>query len=146
MVLTAADLLLDCLQTCSWPAVESRSALGPRHRCFDVCQIREGSILQSCWRPKLHSQIAPRPTRSASPPGPTNCDVTSFVAGSIFVSGLPRLVTQTAPEPMAMSPPAPGISNSIVATTRLAPTSIRETVPSSWLSTQTEPKPTARNR
>src|SRR5262250_568540 len=54
------------------------------------------------------SHTDPWPTRIASPPGPSNLLVTSFVIGSMRVTGTFRDVTQTDPSPAAMSPPVPG--------------------------------------
>lgn len=97
-------------------------------------------------RPKLESQTEPRPARTASPPFPMNRAVTWFVAGSIRDRGWPREVTQTIPSPVVMSPPRPGGCTSITEITRLLPGSSRDTVPSSWLSTQTAPRPATRKR
>jgi hypothetical protein len=54
----------------------------------------------------------------------------ALVAGSIFDSGLPMAVTQTAPSPTAISPPAPGTPTSMVADTLLVAGSTRVTLPS----------------
>src|SRR5579864_6828165 len=55
-------------------------------------------------------------------------------------------VTQIEPSPAAISPPLPGTPTSIVAVTLLVFGSIRDTLPSPWQSTQTEPSPVVKNR
>src|SRR5689334_5475938 len=82
----------------------------------------------------------------ASPPLPKNCCTTALVAGSIRDSGKSNDVTHTDPSPTAMSPPGPGTPTSIVAETLSVPGSMRDTVPSPWLSVHTAPAPTAMNR
>ena len=108
-----------------------------------VLHVRDLSDLSSTlhetrdWR----ATASRGPTRKASPPFPTYCVTTRLVAGSIFESGLPMAVTQTAPSPTAISPPAPGTPTSMVADTLLVAGSTRDTLPSPWLSVQTLPKP-----
>src|SRR5207247_7904871 len=99
--------------------------------------MRRGSSRQMLPARMLVSQTDPRPTRTESPPGPTNCCATVLLDGSIRESGNPNDVTHTDPSPAAISPPPPGTPASIVATTLLVFGSIRETEPSPWLSAQT---------
>src|SRR6185295_18691013 len=77
---------------------------------------------------------------------PTNCCATLLVDGSIRVIGNLKSVTQTEPSPAAISPPGPTRPALIVATTLLVFGSMREIVPSPWLSVHTPPSPTVRNR
>src|ERR1035441_7238496 len=95
-----------------------------------VAAIRLGSIRHTVPASKFDSHTEPRPTRSASPPLPTNCCTTLLVAGSIREIGNPNDVTQTDPSPAAMSPPSPGTPTSMVATTLLVLASILVTDPS----------------
>src|SRR4051812_991542 len=92
------------------------------------------------------TQIQPRPARIESPPSPKNCCATLFVDGSMRVIGYSNVVTHTEPSPAAISPPPPGTPASIVATTLLVLGSTRVIEPSPWLSVQTPPSPTVRNR
>src|SRR3954447_20704293 len=70
---------------------------------------------------------------------------TLLVAGSIRDTSELLTRAQTAPWPTAMSPPYTFQSTSIVAAIAFVAGSIRITVPSSLLSTQTAPSPVARN-
>jgi len=79
---------------------------------------------------KSVSQTDPCPTRTESPPSPKNCWTTELVAGSIRVSGICNIVTQTDPSPAEISPPPPGRPASIVATSFLVLMSTREILPS----------------
>ena len=69
-----------------------------------------------------------------------------LVAGSMRDSGNSNDVTHTDPSPTAISPPPPGTPTSIVATTLLVFGSMRDTLPSPWLSVHTAPAPTAMKR
>src|SRR5713226_7458821 len=62
------------------------------------------------------------------------------------VTGFPSIVTQMNPPPKQISPPLPGTCTGITATTLLLAGSIRETLPSDWLSTHSEPAPSVEKR
>src|SRR4029453_13268613 len=129
----------------AWLDVADAAPVG-RLYSGSVASTRRGSTRQTLPARRFDSQIDPRPTRTASPPSPKNCCTTVFVDGSMRESGYSNAVTHTDPSPTAMSPPGPGTPTSMVATTLFVFGSIRETLPSPWLSVHTAPPPAAMNR
>ena len=83
------------------------------------------------------SHTDPAPKLMQSLPGPANCSTTLFVFGSMRLNGVPGMVIQTDPPPVATQPPVPGISTGIVATTVAETGSMRLTSPLSWPRTHT---------